>query len=86
MTESGDGTAPGRPATESSFLFLVRLWAEEDAGGATAWCGKVQHVTSGEAHTFRDWAALVALLRTMLPEAQAAGPDPEARRAARSTP
>jgi hypothetical protein len=65
---------------------LVRLWAEEDTAGGTEWCGKVQHVTSGEAHTFRDWAALVALLRTMLPEARAAGPDPEARRAVRPAP
>jgi hypothetical protein len=83
MTENGDGTAPGGSATKSSYLFLVRLWAEEDTAGGTEWCGKVQHVTSGEAHTFRDWAALVALLRTMLPEAQVAGPDAESPRPSR---
>jgi hypothetical protein len=75
MTDSADGKAPGGAQPESSYVFLVRLWAEEDTSGAPAWCGKVQHVTSGEAHTFRDWPALVAQLRAMLPGPEAA-PDP----------
>ena len=78
MIDSADGITPGGSAAKSSQLFLVRLWTEEDAEGEPTWCGKVQHVTSGEAHTFRDWSALVALLRTMLPGTQAGTPDPAA--------
>ena len=32
-----------------------------------AWCGRVQHVMSGEAHNFQDWPGLVDLLLTMMP-------------------
>jgi hypothetical protein len=84
MTNSADGNAPGGSPAESSYVFLVRLWAEEDTNGIPAWCGKVQHVTSGEAHTFRDWPALVAQLRAMLPGPEAVAPEPEHPRAIRS--
>lgn len=71
-----------RPA--ASHLFLVRLWAEpgDGTGGdgpfATGngapdreWKGKVQHVVSGESHTFEDLTSLVDYLRAMMPTAAA---------------
>ncbi len=82
MIDSADGIAPGDSAPPASYLFLVRLWAEEDAGGQTEWCGKVQQVTSGDARTFRDWSSLVTLLLTMLPGAQADAPLADTRAAA----
>ena len=51
-----------------SHLFTVRVWAEELGAGQTEWRGRVQHVTSGEVHYFRDWITLIALLTAMLPE------------------
>jgi hypothetical protein len=61
---------------EGSYVFLLRLWPQEANGTAhstangtvdTRWCGRVQHVMSGEAHNFQDWPALVDLLLTMIP-------------------
>jgi len=54
-----------------SHLFTVRVWAEELGEGQTEWRGRVQHVTGGEVHYFRDWITLVALLTAMLPEVDA---------------
>ena len=57
---------PAQTVPDSSHLFLVRLWPE---GGDTAgheWYGRVQHVVSGEAYTFEDWATLIEWLRGML--------------------
>ena len=34
--------------------------------GRTEWRGKVQHVLSGEARYFRDWATLIKALQKML--------------------
>lgn len=51
-----------------SHLFTVRVWAEELGAGRIEWRGRVQHVTSGEAHHFRDWATLATLLPAMLRE------------------
>lgn len=45
-------------------LFAVRIWQEDLGNGQYEWRGKVQHVTSGEASYFRDWAALIAFLVT----------------------
>ncbi len=56
-----------------SHLFTVRVWEEQVGNDQTEWRGKVQLVTSGEVRYFRQWAALVPLLVTMLPESQ---PDP----------
>ena len=53
-----------------SHLFTVRVWQEEVRNGQTEWRGKVQLLTSGEVHYFRDWAALVPLLLTMLSESK----------------
>lgn len=47
-------------------LFMLRMWPEDLGEGQSEWRGKVQHVTSGEAHYFRDWPALVACLQEML--------------------
>jgi hypothetical protein len=49
-----------------STLFLVRIWAVEMSDGNSGWSGKVQHVVSGEAHTFRDQSELLACLAAML--------------------
>ena len=53
-----------------SHLFTVRVWEERVGNGQTEWRGKVQLVTSGEVRYFRQWAALVPLLVTMLSESQ----------------
>jgi len=53
---------------QQSDLFTVRLWAEDLGDGQVEWRGKVQHVASGEARYFREWPALIALLRAMLPD------------------
>lgn len=50
---------------QDSQLFTVRLW-REDLGDRGEWRGKVQHVLSGEARYFRDWATLIAALQEML--------------------
>lgn len=47
-------------------LFMLRMWREELGEGRCEWRGKVQHVTSGEARYFRDWATLIAALQDML--------------------
>jgi hypothetical protein len=53
-----------------SHLFTVRVWKEEVSNGQIEWRGKVQLVNSGDVRYFRDWAALVPLLLTMLSESQ----------------
>lgn len=50
-----------------SHLFLVRLWAGE-MSSQNEWHGRVQHILTGEAHSFRHWTALVEGLLAMLPE------------------
>lgn len=47
-------------------LFMLRMWREELGEGCVQWCGKVQHVTGGEARYFRDWPALSVCLQEML--------------------
>ena len=55
---------------DHSQLFLVRLWAEKGVDNEEKeWHGRVQHIVSGEVHTFHDWPTLVDLLQTMLPSA-----------------
>ena len=57
-----------------SHLFTVRLWLEEVGNGQSEWRGKVQQVSTGEAHYFRDWETLVSLFLQML---TASEPPPE---------
>lgn len=52
-------------------LFLLRVWCDEeeaDEGSGVRWHGRLQRPTSGEARTFADWAALIAVLEAMLDE------------------
>jgi hypothetical protein len=54
-------------------LFTVRVWQEDLGEGRVEWRGKVQHVASGEAHYFRDWATLVAMMQKMLETSEISG-------------
>lgn len=47
---------------------MVRLWPEEASDEHAEWCGNVQHVSSGEARTFRDWPGLAQALLDLLPD------------------
>ena len=51
-----------------SHLFTGRVWEEKIGAEQTEWRGKVQLFPSGEIRYFREWAALVPLLLTMLSE------------------
>jgi hypothetical protein len=51
-----------------SHLFTVRVWEEVIGTEQTEWRGKVQLFTTRETRYFREWAALVPLLLTMLSE------------------
>lgn len=56
-------TTLDRPAdSTASHLFTVRLWSHDLGDGRTEWRGKVQHVLSGEARYFREWAELIGRL------------------------
>jgi len=63
---------------QASQLFLVRLWTDEGEGQDNRESdsseqisrhlhGKAQHVITGEAHNFSDWAGLVDILLAMMP-------------------
>jgi hypothetical protein len=54
----------GRPALHSH-LYTVRLWKSRRTKGAEEWCGRVQHVISGEAHSFQGWLQLLNHLEEM---------------------
>jgi hypothetical protein len=61
-----------------SSLFLVRVWPGDtgDAESAqSSWCGRVQHVVTGEAHTFYDWQTLTVLMARMLDGSQSENRD-----------
>ena len=66
---SNDNDAQSQPVRQHSLshLFLVRVWTEPSSQEEpdVTWTGKIQHVKSGEAHTFHDWQTLVALLAEM---------------------
>lgn len=53
-------------SSQSSHLFMLRLWLEDLGSGQTDWRGKVQHVNSGEARYFRDWPTLEAFMEGLL--------------------
>lgn len=50
---------------ESSQLFLVRLWPDNEGGRGAAGHGKVQHVMSGEARALQDWPSLIDQLSAL---------------------
>lgn len=54
-----------RPA-HSSHLFMLRMWPEDLGSGRTDWRGSVQHVNSGEARYFRDWATMEAFVEGLI--------------------
>jgi hypothetical protein len=60
--------------SQSSHLFMLRMWLEGLDSGETDWRCKVQHVNSGEVRYFRDWQTLETfmegLLRTSDPEGE----------------
>lgn len=55
----------GQPERRSH-LFTVRLWQEELSDGQLEWRGKVQLLGENQVRYFRDWAALIPLLLSML--------------------
>jgi hypothetical protein len=56
-----------------SHLFTVRVWEEDIGTEQREWRGKVQLFPSGDVRYFREWAALAALLHTMLSESEPDG-------------
>ena len=66
MLETTQAVRPPQAATDRSHLFLVRVWPDGADSAGHEWYGRVQHVVSGEAHTFEDWATLIEWLRGML--------------------
>lgn len=67
------------PAYHPAHLFTLRLWWEELGDGAAEWRGQVRSVETGEIHYFREWPALIELLRVMLPASLDGMRDHEAR-------
>jgi hypothetical protein len=62
--ESGEravGDRECRASRPRSYLFAVRLWQEEVAGGSEC-RGSVREVTSGAFRNFRDWSELTAFM------------------------
>jgi hypothetical protein len=53
-------------STHRSYLFTVRLWAEELGEGQIEWRGQIQYVLSGEIRYFRDWSTLEEIMRGMV--------------------
>ena len=45
-----------------SHLFLLRLWSEDEDNRQGEWSARLQHVFSGETHTFRACPHLVDIL------------------------
>jgi hypothetical protein len=45
-----------------SHLFLLRLWSEDGSAEQSEWSARLQHVFSGETHTFRACPQLVSVL------------------------
>jgi hypothetical protein len=67
VLEKDSVAIPNTPvSSRRAQLFTVRLWLEDLGDGRSEWRGKVQHVLSGEACYFRDWATLIAALQEML--------------------
>jgi hypothetical protein len=49
-----------------SHLFLLRLWTEYESNRQGEWRARVQHVFSGETHTFSACPQLVDVLLELL--------------------
>lgn len=59
-------SAPDTDELTHSQLFVLRIWQENLGEGHREWRGKVQHMISGDAHYFREWAGLIACLQQIL--------------------
>jgi hypothetical protein len=79
-----DTTGNRSNSNKRSSVFLVRLWTdeggEERASGAAVapldrWQGRIQHVITGEAHSFGDWTTLIEIFNRMLPAPGTAASD-----------
>ncbi len=76
---------PRQSQPEQSHLFLLRLWRDEagalgraegakslqrtGSDGEIHWQGKLQHVVSGEVHSFEEWPVLIDYLLEALGDA-----------------
>jgi hypothetical protein len=67
--ESGDGPQ-GDGSTDGNAAHSNTVGAAD-----REWKGKVQHVVSGESHTFQDLPSLLEFLRAMMPAPAAGTPD-----------
>ena len=61
--ETDDADAQSPPP---SLLFTLRVWRARLGPDPSEWRGRLQSVTTGEVHYFRDWQTFVALIREML--------------------
>lgn len=61
--ESSPGQQPGLPA-DHAFVLQFRAGAGADRAGP--WAGRVEHVVTGRAARFEDWAALRAFIEHTL--------------------
>lgn len=66
LSQSRRGITNTSQTRPHSYLFMVRVWAEELGDDQWEWRGQVRHVISGETRYFRDWAALVDCLLVIL--------------------
>ncbi len=68
---------------QSSHLFLVRVWPEKYVKGTpqARLYGRVQDVSTGQAHYFRDGSELAMLILGMIPQSNVDRPSETARNA-----
>ena len=52
--------------TPPSHLFTLRVWLEINENGDVRWRGKLRHIPTDTTYHFRDWAALVPILLSVL--------------------
>jgi hypothetical protein len=49
-----------------SHLFLLRLWSEDESNLQGEWSARIQHIFSGETHTFQACPQIVAILLKLM--------------------
>ena len=60
---------------QDSHLFLIRVWPDKGKDGEVEWNGKLQHVVSGEVHTFQGCPHLIEVLLATLSAESRGGSD-----------
>jgi hypothetical protein len=50
-----------------SYLFTIRIWMKEAAGGQPGWYGKAQFIPTGETFFFTEWPALLSFIEKKMP-------------------